>query len=202
MGYRIIYIVSFVILAHCKSLGVKKKMPIDSFTSKFISSKKKLPEKDFDKNLVPYLKQFIQDARKNSQLEESLVQKLRKLKLVDRFSKSQGGGIVASCSSHYVLLNDDVEGNLLKPANYWLEIELLNKQFPMEKEQNRDKLRFDIYHVLFHCFYRKGHLPDGYEGIMEANFYDPDEALVKKSPESLIRELFSKETFDIIESVQ
>ena len=162
----------------------------------------KVPDKRFDPELLPYIGQFIDDAKKRGvKITQASKEKLRQVVYVDAFSiDDESTDAVASCNRYYsqvTTLSGPKELN-------WMTIEVhkeRHKSLVGEGKGRLIRLRELVYHELFHCFLNKGHLPDGYDGIMRP-------ALSNRNPdkfdnwEGMVNDMFSPEYLAIIPDIR
>lgn len=162
-----------------------------------------LPKVEYDPELVRYVKQFLDDAAERGVIiEKSTQNKLRKIVFVDNLSISNEDsvGTIATCNRYYAKI-PTMTGN--KSMN-WMTIEVLredSKQYVGEGKGRSILLRELMYHELFHCFLNKGHLPEGYDGIMR-----PVLAIGNRRAfiewDALVDELFSQQFMNAIPDIQ
>ena len=170
----------------------------DLFSINRVGTKPFPKQKEIDSEFKQYLKEFLWDAKRYKRLDMMNQKSLRRFKFTKNNLLRHNKKLLAICFSQSALMVSSRTKGLLKPGNPWLEIEIDKERYKKFVRNSSRRAKFLIYHVLFHCFYKEGHLPHGYVGIMEDNFYDPGDTKYHKTDEELVRELFSNKSFDIL----
>lgn len=142
---------------------------------------------------------FIKDAKRYKKPNKTaLVGKLKKIKYGKNNYFYENEDALALCSHEYQLKVDKKNSKLFKPKKHWLEIAIEKKRYNNFVAGDLKRAKYVLYHILFHCFYKEGHLPKGSVGIMEKDFYDSRDTVYEKSDAQLVEELFSHKSFDIL----
>ena len=161
------------------NFSCKHRMPkeIDDILN-VVHKREKLPPVEHDEELASFVQEFVREAKKRDAVNiiqkavpKEKIEQLLIIKYVDKLSHAANPNVLAACtrfkseSSH----TQDLR---------WLRIEVHRERTKNYTKGSRILLRELMFHELFHCFYSKGHLPEEYPGIMNANF---DENTKKRS---------------------
>ncbi len=153
-----------------------------------------LPEWRRDSQLAVYIPQFLQDAESQGHpISQEMQNRLRQLVYVDQLSVPADPGVMAACSRYYATEFTISGTSELK----WMNIEVLRKESQLFTKGDVFLLRELVYHELFHCYMNKGHLPEGYSGIMSPTL-DPSSTLVHTDWQGLVDEMFSEKYLALI----
>lgn len=195
MRQIILVFLSLSVVSGCKTRGNILKKTNDFFHVVFYKQHEvKVPEKDHDPELKPYITQFLADAEaRHITIPQETVDMLKEFIYVDQMSTASEPGVMAACTRYYTYHLKDGEEVKVK----WMNIEVLRNEVQMFTRGQEPLLRELLYHELFHCFLNKGHLPDGVPGIMSPTL-DSNSQAVFANWTGLLDEMFSPEYVQLI----
>ena len=147
----------------------------------------KAPDIEMDPTLKPYIGMFLADAKQRDvTIDPEAVAMLRVFKYVNTLSTTDAPGVMAACTRFYTY--ETTKSGHTKVR--WTQIEVLRHAVDNYAGGEELRLRFLVYHELYHCFLNKGHLPPGMPGIM-APILNPLSDRDLTDPTGLVDEMFS-----------
>ena len=157
-----------------------------------------LPPKIYEEELKVFVGEFIKDAAKYGvEIPADTRDMLRQIIYVEQLSMQGGPGVMAACNRYFTYQQTFSGQTKLN----WMTIEVLRREsaeYTGTNERERlTLLREIMYHELFHCFFNKGHLPEGKSGIMGATFTKGSKRAFLEW-DALVEEMFSQEYMDMI----